>query len=219
MKLPFLVKLFAIEAEKERVAALKSAGITEKEVTDEETGETKIIQELDKTILDGKTDIQKAAIQAEIDRTGGNSSIAEEALEAQSQATGTDDMTDVLIATAAGAAIGSFIPVIGTFFGGLIGGVGAMMKNSDDQDLADETLKNSKAMSEIKVEDFVIRTHPKDELVMAGGTNLGGSGSNSSNNEVATLLKELLSTVKKGGNVYMDGALVGSATTLAYNKL
>ena len=209
----------AIEAEKERVAALKSAGITEKEVTDEETGETKIIQELDKTILDGKTDIQKAAIQAEIDRTGGNSSIAEEALEAQSQATGTDDMTDVLIATAAGAAIGSFIPVIGTFFGGLIGGVGAMMKNSDDQDLADETLKNSKAMSEIKVEDFVIRTHPKDELVMAGGTNLGGSGSNSSNNEVATLLKELLSTVKKGGNVYMDGALVGSATTLAYNKL
>jgi hypothetical protein len=237
------------EAEKDRVKALKSAGITE--TIDEKTGLVSVT--IDESALEGKTDIQKEAIKAEIERTGGNSSLADEALEAQSQATGIDDVTDVAGAMAAGAASGAllglaggpFAPLtstVGAIGGALLGLTGALWKNSYDQDNADEKLeevnklypdinKNNSDQNKITseaeataVDDFILRPGQspikfnKDDLLI-GGTNLGGSGSNSSNNEVATLLKELLSTVKKGGNVYMDGALVGSATTLAYNKL
>ena len=37
---------------------------------------------------------------------------------------------------------------------------------------------------EIEVEDFTIKTHPKDELVMAGGTSLGGNSSNFSKDDL-----------------------------------
>lgn len=145
------------EAEKERKDALKSAGITEKTVVDEATGEEKIIQEIDKSVLAGKTDIQKEAIQAEIERTGANSSLAAEALEAQSQATGMDDTVDAFGAMAAGAATGAalglaggpFAPLtstVGAIAGGLTGLAMALIKNSSDQKKADELLKEAEAI-------------------------------------------------------------------------
>jgi hypothetical protein len=66
---------------------------------------------------------------------------------------------------------------------------------------------------EVKVNDFTIRTHPKDELVMAGGTKLGNN-----NQETNVLLKELIDTIKLGGNVYLDGNKVGTAMTVVSHK-
>ena len=61
------------------------------------------------------------------------------------------------------------------------------------------------------VNDFTIRANPKDTLVMAGGTKLG--------NETNVLLKELITAVKTGGDVYIDGAKVGSSMVMAKTKL
>ena len=51
--------------------------------------------------------------------------------------------------------------------------------------------------------------------VIVGGTSLGGGG----NGEVVSLLKELIYTIKQGGDVYMDGAKVGKSMVLATSKL
>jgi hypothetical protein len=45
---------------------------------------------------------------------------------------------------------------------------------------------------------------------MAGGTNLGGN-----NQETTALLKELITAVKSGGNVYLDGTKVGTAMNVS----
>lgn len=60
-------------------------------------------------------------------------------------------------------------------------------------------------------DDFTIRANPKDTLVMAGGTKLG--------DETNVLLRELITAVKTGGDVYIDGAKVGSAMVMAKTKL
>ena len=44
---------------------------------------------------------------------------------------------------------------------------------------------------EIEVEDFIIKTHPKDELVMAGGTSLGGNSSNFSKDDLLDALRTI----------------------------
>jgi len=65
-------------------------------------------------------------------------------------------------------------------------------------------------------DDFIIRPGQpmvklnKDDLVI-GGTNLGGGG----NAEVTALLKELVTAVKSGGNVYLDGTKVGTAMNVS----
>ncbi len=53
----------------------------------------------------------------------------------------------------------------------------------------------------------------KDDVVV-GGTNLGGGD----NTEVVALLKELIITVKSGGNVYLDGTKVGTAMAMSTYK-
>jgi len=58
----------------------------------------------------------------------------------------------------------------------------------------------------VDAEDFTIKTHPADTLTMAGGTKLGG--------EVETLLRELIATVKGGGDVYLDGSKVGQTLVM-----
>ena len=60
------------------------------------------------------------------------------------------------------------------------------------------------------VNDFTIRANPKDTLVMAGGTQFG--------EETNTLLKELITTVKAGGNVYIDGNKAGQALVMSSYK-
>lgn len=61
----------------------------------------------------------------------------------------------------------------------------------------------------IDANDFTIRTHPKDELVIAGGTNLSGG----SNQEMIGLLKQLVSATEqsKSVTVSVDGEAVFSA--------
>jgi hypothetical protein len=56
----------------------------------------------------------------------------------------------------------------------------------------------------MNVQDFTIRTHPKDTLVMAGGTKL-----NEDSKETNQLLKTLITAVENGGNVYLNNQLVG----------
>jgi len=67
--------------------------------------------------------------------------------------------------------------------------------------------------SPLAVNDFVIKTHPKDTLVMAGGTKLGGGAGT---NEVVSLLKEL---VNRNGDVYLDGQKVGNVLSSSYRTM
>ena len=62
----------------------------------------------------------------------------------------------------------------------------------------------------IDAEDFTIRTHPKDSLVMAGGTRLN-AGAEKTNQ----LLEKLITAVEQGGHVYMDGNKVGQSLVLS----
>ena len=59
-----------------------------------------------------------------------------------------------------------------------------------------------------------IQKFRKDDIIV-GGTNLGGSD----NGEVVTLLKELISAVKQGGDVYIDGAKAGRSLALATSRM
>jgi hypothetical protein len=65
------------------------------------------------------------------------------------------------------------------------------------------------ALKGITADDFTIRTHPKDELVIAGGTNLGGG----SNQEMIGLLQKLVSATEQSRQVTVsvDGEAVFSA--------
>lgn len=60
---------------------------------------------------------------------------------------------------------------------------------------------NKKSGNTQQVEDFTLRAHPKDTLVMAGGTKFG--------EETNALLRELITAVNAGGDVYMSGTKVG----------
>ena len=71
-----------------------------------------------------------------------------------------------------------------------------------------------------EADDFIIRPGQKplkfrkDDIVI-GGTNLGGGG----NGEVVSLLKELISAVTSGGDVYLDGTKVGTAMSVSTYKV
>lgn len=78
------------------------------------------------------------------------------------------------------------------------------------QELNADITANEPKTTSIDVNDFQINTHPKDTLVMAGGTKFG--------DETNTLLKDLIAAVNKGGNVYLNGNTVGQAMTLSTYK-
>jgi hypothetical protein len=61
-----------------------------------------------------------------------------------------------------------------------------------------------------------IQKFRKDDIIV-GGTSLSGGGGN--NSEVISLLKELISEVRKGGDVYMDGNKVGRSLVLATSNM
>ena len=73
------------------------------------------------------------------------------------------------------------------------------------------TVSENLGPNEVEVNDFTIKTHPKDTLVMAGGTKLGGG-----NDEVVSLLKEL---VNRKGDVYLDGQKVGDVLSTSYRTM
>lgn len=71
------------------------------------------------------------------------------------------------------------------------------------------------------LDDFIMRPgQPPQKFnkgdLLIGGTNLMGKEGN--NSEVINLLKELITTVKAGGNVYLDGNKVGTALAVASHK-
>lgn len=74
-----------------------------------------------------------------------------------------------------------------------------------------------------KQDDFISRGNTitpfrKDDIVMAG-TNLLGQKNNNENSELLSVMKELLSTVKAGGKVVIDGRQVGYAQLMGtYNS-
>ena len=65
---------------------------------------------------------------------------------------------------------------------------------------------------EIPAKDYVIKTLPEDTVVGAGGTKLGRT------DEMVALLQELITVVKTGGNVYLDGNKVGTAMSVSAYK-
>jgi hypothetical protein len=78
------------------------------------------------------------------------------------------------------------------------------MATSVNQQVAKATLQGT-----INADDFTVRTHPKDELVIAGGTNLSGG----SNQEMIGLLQKLVSATEQSRQVTVsvDGEAVFSA--------
>ena len=77
----------------------------------------------------------------------------------------------------------------------------------------------SKASSGQTAADFISRPGQpiqkfRADDVIVGGTNLGGN-----NNEVVMLLKELISAVKEGGDVFIDGAKAGRSMALATSRI
>ena len=107
-----------------------------------------------------------------------------------------------------GGALGSLVaPGVGTV-GGAVGG--SMLGDW----LGDKIFGERETQP---AEDFIMQngtlTRFRKDDVVVGGTNLGGG-----NQEVVALLKELLSTVKSGGNVYLDGTKVGTAMAMSTYK-
>jgi len=88
----------------------------------------------------------------------------------------------------------------------IIGGINPLYAASNDmqQGMARAALKGT-----INADDFTVRTHPKDELVIAGGTNLSGG----SNQEMIGLLQKLVSATEQSRQVTVavDGEAVFSA--------
>lgn len=125
---------------------------------------------------------------------------------------------------AVGAAAGSFIPIpfVGTLLGGLAGDAvgrwigGAIADNAPN---AAETVGKALVPDDV-AEDFIsrpgqpIQKFRADDIIM-GGTNLTGGGDNT---QVVALLKELITAVKSGGDVYIDGAKAGKAMVMATSK-
>jgi predicted DNA-binding protein (UPF0251 family) len=90
-----------------------------------------------------------------------------------------------------------------------IPGLGTAASVAIDAGLAarDISQASSRSAGSMEVDDFTIKSNPKDTITMAGGTKLGGN--------VEALLEELISLVKSGGNVYLDGSKVGEALVLS----
>ena len=115
------------------------------------------------------------------------------------------------LGSVAGGALGTaLLPGVGTV-GGTIAG-----------SMAGDALANAifGEVEEPPAEDFIYRPGQKamkfrKDDVVVGGTNLGGGGNNT---EVITLLKELITVVKSGGDVYLDGTKVGTAMAMSTYK-
>lgn len=108
---------------------------------------------------------------------------------------------------------GDFVGALGEIGSGaasLIPGVGTALSMAIDGGLIarDMGAFGDSPGSRATVSDFVLKPLDKDTITMAGGTKLGGN--------VEALLEELLSVVRQGGDVFLDGSKVGE--TLIMNS-
>jgi len=119
---------------------------------------------------------------------------------------GSSTLTGAGIGGSIGALFGGIGAVPGAAIGGALGATYGSLQNY----LSDDT--------EPPAEDFIMQggkmTRFRKDDVVVGGTNLGGGD----NTEVVALLKELIITVKSGGNVYLDGTKVGTAMAMSTYK-
>ena len=91
---------------------------------------------------------------------------------------------------------------------------GLFTQGLKSQETLERDNPNAKFSKEFEVGDFTLKTHPKDTLVMAGGTKLGEGGN--SNDEVVSLLREL---VNRNSDIYLDGQKVGNALSSTYRTM
>jgi hypothetical protein len=128
-----------------------------------------------------------------------------------------------ILGGALGAVAGSIVPVVGTIGGGLLGsyigdyiGTIPAIQKALAPPLAKALGGEDVAADFISRPGQPIQKFRKDDIIV-GGTSLGGNGKG--NDEIVLLLKELISEVKKGGNIYMDGNKVGKSLALANSKM
>ena len=76
--------------------------------------------------------------------------------------------------------------------------------------LTEEEQSAQSQVNKIKVDDFQIKTNPKDTLVMAGGTQFG--------KETNTLLKKLITAVEGGKVINLEGRKVGETLVMSSYK-
>lgn len=91
---------------------------------------------------------------------------------------------------------------------------GGMAMNAMIDDIEE---KQSSKVNGIKVEDFTISTHPKDTLVMAGGTKLGVNGGDDQYSR--DVLEYLKTIAMKESRIYMGSEEVGTAFAKDYSGL
>lgn len=114
------------------------------------------------------------------------------------------------------AAKGDFLGAAGEIASGLastIPGVGTAASVALDAGLAARDIKGGTAADFISRPGQPIQKFRKDDIII-GGTSLGGGS-----NEVVSLLKELISAVKEGGDVFMDGNKVGKSLALTTSNM
>lgn len=133
--------------------------------------------------------------------------------------------------TIAGGALGSLIPIpgLGTIIGSIGGEMlgrylaGLLADNMDVTSIGKIFTPEATAASGGTAEDFIMRPGQgiqkfrKDDIVI-GGTNLLGGGEGGGG-EVVALLKELITAVKQGGDVYIDGNKAGKSLALATSRM
>ena len=132
------------------------------------------------------------------------------------------DAIGTVLGSIGGSALGSIFPGAGTLIGGVLGAIGgpyvargiAQLFDGDYSKLggvvSDLPFFKDNMPKTIEAEDFTIKTHPKDTLVMAGGTQFG--------EETNNLLRQLIAAVQAGGDVYIDGNKAGNAMVLASSR-
>ena len=129
--------------------------------------------------------------------------------------------------TVLGGFLGNFIPIpgVGMFLGAMAGDMigrwvgGALADAVGAEGIGGKIV--SMFSSGDTAEDFISRPGQpiqkfRADDVIIGGTNLSGGGDNG---EVVTLLKELITAVKQGGDVYIDGAKAGRSLALATSRM
>ena len=127
-----------------------------------------------------------------------------------------------------GGFLGSFIPIpgVGTFLGAMAGDAlgrwaGGALADAVGAEGLGKMVQSAFGGGGDTAEDFIsrpgqpIQKFRADDIIM-GGTSLTGGGDSG---EVVQLLKQLISAVNSGGDVYLDGNKVGKSLVLATSTM
>ena len=127
-----------------------------------------------------------------------------------------------------GGFLGSFIPIpgVGTFLGAMAGDAlgrwaGGALADAVGAEGLGKMVQSAFSGGGDTAEDFIsrpgqpIQKFRADDIIM-GGTSLTGGGDSG---EVVQLLKQLISAVNSGGDVYLDGNKVGKSLAIATSTM